>query len=212
MLELDHLVVACLDLDDGEAWLHERFGVPLVPGGQHPGWGTHNRLLQLGGGVYFELIAPDASQPEPKAPRPFMLDDPAMRARLTKTPVLVHWLVRSDDLERSLGTLKYLAGTIVPMTRGSLRWRITVPTGGHPPGDGLLPTVIQWDVPMTEHPTARLPDAGVRLAGLAIRGPKAIIERRPQVSAPVPLEWVETRDAPGLAATFDTPAGRVTIG
>jgi hypothetical protein len=52
----------------------------------------------------------------------------------------------------------------------------------------------------------------VRLAGLAIRGPKAIIERRPQVSAPVPLEWVETRDAPGLAATFDTPAGRVTIG
>jgi hypothetical protein len=25
-------------------------------------------------------------------------------------------------------------------------------------------------------------------------------------------KWVETRDAPGLAATFDTPAGRVTLG
>ena len=33
MLELDHLVVACLDLDDGEAWLRERLGAPLTPGG-----------------------------------------------------------------------------------------------------------------------------------------------------------------------------------
>jgi hypothetical protein len=55
-------------------------------------------------------------------------------------------------------------------------------------------------------------DAGVRLAGLTIRGPKAVIERRPQVSAPVPLEWVEREGASGLAATFETPAGRVTLG
>jgi hypothetical protein len=186
--------------------------VTIAPLLRAPGTQRYVAAAELGGGVYFELIAPDASQPAPKTPRPFMLDDPTMRGRLEKAPVLVHWLVRSDDLERSLGTLKYLPGTIVPMTRGSLRWRITVPTGGHPPGDGLLPTVIQWDVPMTEHPTARLPDAGVRLAGLTIRGPKAVIERRPQVSAPVPLEWVEREGASGLAATFETPAGRVTLG
>ena len=211
MLELDHLVVACLDLDEGEAWLRERLGVPLAPGGRHVGWGTHNRLLQLGGGVYLELIAPDPSQPEPTSPRPFMLDDGALRARLARRPRLVHWLVRADDLERDLRGLGYLPGPATPMTRGALRWRITLPTGGRPAGDGLLPSVIQWDMPMAEHPTARLPDAGVALAGLTVRGPRALLERRPKVVAPVPIEWVETRDAPGLSATLATPAGRATL-
>ena len=211
MLELDHLVVACLDLDEGEAWLRERLGVPLAPGGQHPGWGTHNRLLRLDGGVYLELIAPDPSQPEPKAPRPFLLDDATMRARLKRRPHLVHWLVRADDLERELRGLGYLPGAVTPMTRGSLRWRITVPTGGRPAGDGLLPSVIQWDVPMSEHPTARLPDAGVTLAALTVRGPRAIVERRPRVVAQVAIEWLETRDGHGLSATLVTPAGRVTL-
>jgi hypothetical protein len=185
--------------------------VPLSPGGQHPGWGTHNRLLQLGGGVYLELIAPDPAAPDPATPRPFMLDDDAMRARLKRRPHLVHWLVRADDLERELAGLRYLPGTPTPMTRGTLRWRITLPTGGRPAGDGLLPTVIRWDVPMTEHPTARLPEVGVRLAGLAVRGPRAIVERRPKVVAPVPLEWVESRDDAGLTATLETPAGRATL-
>lgn len=211
MLELDHIVVACLDLDDGEAWLRERLGVGLAPGGRHDAWGTHNRLLQLGGSVYLELIAPDPSQPDPSSPRPFLLDDAALRARLRRAPVLVHWLVRADDLDRELGALKYLTGTVVPMTRGSLRWRITLPPGGRPPADGLLPTVIRWDVPMTEHPTARLPEVGVRLTGLAIRGPRAVIERRPNVSAPVPIEWTESQTDSGLSIELDTPRGRVTI-
>jgi hypothetical protein len=211
MLELDHLVVACLDLDEGEAWLRERLGVALAAGGRHPGWGTHNRLLQLGGGVYLELIAPDPDAPDPEAPRPFMLDDPALRARLAKRPRLVHYLVRADDLDRELRALRYLAGTVTPMTRGTLRWRITLPTGGHPPGDGLLPTVIQWDVPAAEHPTARLPEVGVRLAGLEVRGPREIVERRPAFTAPVAIEWVETRREPGLRASLDTPRGRVGI-
>jgi hypothetical protein len=212
VLELDHLVVACLDLDDGEAWLRERLGAPLSPGGKHPGWGTHNRLLQLGGGVYLELIAPDPSAPEPASPRPFMLDDDGLRRRLRRAPELVHWLVRADDLERELGGLRYLCGTIVPMTRGALRWRITIPPGGRPPADGLLPTLIQWDVPMSEHPTARLPDAGVRLAGLTVRGPKEVVERRPHVVAPVPIEWVDSRADPGLSLALDTPRGRVVLG
>ena len=82
MLELDHLVIAATDLDAGEPWLAERLGVPLVAGGQHVGWGTHNRLLGIGGGAYLELIAADPTQPAASVPRPFMLDDPALRARL----------------------------------------------------------------------------------------------------------------------------------
>ena len=211
MLELDHLVVACLDLDDGDAWLRRRLGVALAPGGRHTGWGTHNRLLQLGAGVYLELIAPDPDAPDPQGPRPFRLDDPAMRERLARAPRLVHFLVRADDLERELAALQYLPGTVTPMTRGTLRWRITLPTGGHPPGDGLLPTVIQWDVPPADHPAARLPEVGVRLAGLSIRGPRAIVERRPKFAAPVAVEWVESADEAGLRASLDTPLGRVEL-
>ena len=212
MLELDHLVVACTDLDSGEAWLRERLGVPLAPGGQHAGWGTHNRLLQLGGGMYLELIAADPTQPDPTQPRPFLLDDPAMRARLARSPQLVHWLVRSTgDLDAALAALRYAPGTVSAMSRGSLRWRITLPEGGRPAAGGLLPTVIAWDVPPGQHPAARLPEVGVRLAGFEVRAPAAVLACRPDVGAPVPIDWVEA-DTPGLAMTLDTPAGRTTIG
>ena len=211
MLELDHIVIACTDLDRGEAWLRERLGVPLAAGGRHVGWGTHNRVLQLGGGAYLELIAADPTQPEPASPRPFMLDEPAMRERLREAPALVHWLVRSDDLDRDLAALRYAPGPASAMTRGALRWRITLPADGRPAGDGLLPSVIAWDVPPGERPAGRLPEAGVRLAGVSIEGPAATLERRPAVSAPFPIEWIEAA-TPRLRARLETPAGSVTIG
>ena len=55
-------------------------------------------------------------------------------------------------------------GDILPMERGDYRWRITVPADGSLPGDGLVPTLIQWDVPF--HPAGRLPDVGCRLMKL----------------------------------------------
>jgi hypothetical protein len=58
-IALDHLVIAATDLDSGEAWLRDRFGVGLEPGGQHEGRGTHNRLLNLG--------RPDPARPAPAA-------------------------------------------------------------------------------------------------------------------------------------------------
>jgi hypothetical protein len=211
MLELDHLVVGCLDLDEGEAWLRQRLGVPLVPGGRHPGWGTHNRVLQLGGGVYLELIAADHSQPDPATPRPFLLDEAGMRARLQTRPHLIHWLVRADDLERDLAGLHYRAGPVMPMTRGTLRWRITVPPDGRPAAQGLLPSVIQWDVPGSERPAGRLPDAGIGLLGLTVRATRDVIAQRPEIVSPAPIEWIASDANAGLSATLQTPAGRVTL-
>ena len=210
-IELDHLVVAATDLESGEAWLRERLGVPLSAGGQHEGRGTHNKLLQLGSGTYLELIAADPSQPDPAQPRSFMLDDPAMQARLKRSPQLVHFLCRTDDMDAALASLKYLPGRPVPMTRGALRWRICASSGGRPPADGMLPTLIQWDVPADQHPAARLPAAGVRLTHFTVRAAREVIERRPLLTAPVPIDW-DVSDTPGLSARFETPNGMVTIG
>ena len=210
-IELDHLVVAATDLESGEAWLRERLGVPLSAGGQHEGRGTHNKLLQLGSGTYLELIAADPSQPDPAQPRSFMLDDPAMQARLKRSPQLVPFLCRTDDMDAALASLKYLPGRPVPMTRGALRGRICASSGGRPPADGMLPTLIQWDVPADQHPAARLPDAGVRLTHFTVRAAREVIERRPLLTAPVPIDW-DVSDTPGLSARFETQNGMVTIG
>ena len=51
MFELDHLVVAARDLDEGTAFVQNLLGVPLEPGGKHAAMGTHNRLLNLSGAL-----------------------------------------------------------------------------------------------------------------------------------------------------------------
>ena len=158
----DHLVFAAYDLDQGTAWLEDRLGVKLAPGGKHIRMGTHNRLLGLGDGLYLEVIAVDPQAPPPGRARWFGLD----RAHdlPPDRPRLVHWVARSDDIGREAEVSAEALGDILPMERGDYRWRITVPSDGHLPGAGLVPTLIQWDVPF--HPAQRLPDQGCRLMKL----------------------------------------------
>jgi hypothetical protein len=156
----DHLVLAARDLDAGAAWLERHLGVALVPGGKHVRMGTHNRLLGLGDNFYLELIAIDPTAPPPDRPRWFALD----RLPAADRPRLIHWVARSDDISRAAASGSEAPGDILPMERGDYRWRITVPPDGSLPGDGLVPTLIQWDVPF--HPASRLPDSGCRLMKL----------------------------------------------
>ena len=210
-LALDHIIVAAPSLAAGSAWLEERLGVALQPGGQHLGWGTHNRLLRLGDRTYLELIAPDPSQPESASPRPFGLDDPEARARLATQPRLVHFVMRCPDLARACASLGYDPGPIHAMTRGALRWRITLPADGRLPGGGVLPTLIQWDIELaTEHPASILEDRGVALRSLAISAPAPAlealrgIERDPRIT-------LRPDAAPGLRAELATPAGAIAL-
>jgi hypothetical protein len=163
--QLDHLVVAASDLESGARWLEDRLGVAMVPGGQHATMGTHNRLLRLGEQLYLELIAIDPAAPAPARPRWFGLDNPVLQARLANGPQLIHWVARSQDIGAELTSSGLPAMDILPMSRGDFRWRISVlADGALPGGHGLLPTLIQWDVPF--HPADRLPDSGCRLMKL----------------------------------------------
>jgi len=181
-LGLDHLVVAARTLEEGGAWVEARLGVAPVPGGKHATMGTHNRLLALGRGQYLEVIAVDPAAATPERPRWFGLDSNAMRARLAAGPALIHWVVRTDDLEAALADYPE-AVDVLDFERGNFRWRMGVPRDGRIPCDGQCPTLIQWED--GAHPSETLAPSGVSL--------------------------IEFRTAGALAATFATPAGRRTL-
>lgn len=185
MVEPDHLVLTARDLDSAAAWLEQRLGVTLSAGGRHGHMGTHNRLLRLGDKFYLELIAIDPEAPPVGRPRWFDLD----RLQLPSgRPRLIHWVARCDDIERTAAACAEPLGEVVPMERGDYRWRITVPADGHLPVSGLVPTLIQWDVPF--HPCSRLPQADCNLMKL-------------EGFHPEPNRVRNTLDVLGLAASLD---------
>ena len=55
-LELDHVLLAAVDLDEASHVLEARHSLTVVGGGRHPGWGTANRIVPLGD-AYLELVA-----------------------------------------------------------------------------------------------------------------------------------------------------------
>jgi hypothetical protein len=212
-LAIDHLVVAARSLDEGGAWVESRLGCTLGGGGRHPLMGTHNRLLGLGGAVYLEVIAvdPDAT---PLRPRWFSLDITAMRARLERGPALIHWVARTDDVVALASASPVDVGETIAMSRGDLRWRISVPRDGSLPAGGVFPSLIQWEGP---RPVAALPESGCRLESLDIAHPRArsLVEALRSMGLPAdpPLRAVDdVSDAGGrLAARIRTPGGLVTL-
>jgi hypothetical protein len=199
MLNLDHVVFACADLNAGTAYLEKRLGVPLAPGGQHKGVGTYNRLLQLGGGTYLELIAPDPTQPMPAKARPFDLDRFA-----PAEPKLVNFVVNTSDIDSALSKLFYNIGPAITMQRDALQWRIAVPENGRLEMGGILPNVIQW--PEGVHPANNLPQQGIVLRRLSICAPCATLDQLGAYFNDARLSFIE-RVAPGLGLELQTPAG-----
>jgi hypothetical protein len=208
-VEPDHLVVGALTLDAGCDWVEEHLGVRPQPGGRHATMGTHNAVLSLGPRFYLEVIAIDPAGAAPARPRWFDLDEPRMKAALAEGPQLIHWVVRTDDIDAAARKVPDL-GTAMPMTRGPWSWRITVPDDGHRPGRGLVPTVIQWSD--ARHPTDAMPDSGRRLALLAGEHPECGNVRR-EIAALGLADTLKVTYAksPRLAAMIRTPRGMAAL-
>src|SRR5690606_19513393 len=122
-------------------------------------------LVRLGQRLYLEIIAIDPQGEKPTRRRWFDLDDGDLQADLLDRPQLIHWVARTHDIERAVAIAGYDAGPLLPLSRGQYRWRITVPEDGHRPGQGVLPTLIQWDSPA--HPADALPRSGASLEQIA---------------------------------------------
>lgn len=195
-MRLDHLAVAGETLEAAAGAVEAALGVPMLPGGRHDLFGTHNALLALRPGLYLEAIAVDPAAPVPARPRWFDLDRFAGRARLC------NWICRVDDLDAALAALPVAAGTPVALTRGALAWSMAVPDDGCLPFDNLFPALIQWQG--ARHPAAMLGDSGLELVRLVVSHPEAAELSR---LLPVPDRVVFEPGAPGLAAEIATPGG-----
>jgi hypothetical protein len=201
-MELDHLVIAARTLEEGAAWLEARTGIRPQPGGKHALMSTHNLLARLGESAYLEIISIDPDAPQPARARWFNLDHLEL-----ETPRLIHWVARSTDIERDHANSLEPLGTITAVTRGAYSWRITIPDDGHLPGDGLVPTLIQWDTP---NPSANLEPKGLQLLRLEGEHPNA-----PHINTSLEtlgISWpVTPAEKPALKALLETPLGQVWL-
>jgi hypothetical protein len=160
---IDHVILGIDDLQKGIAELERVTGVKAVFGGAHPGRGTQNALIGLGGEHYLEILAPN---PEDSG-------SAESREELGKLTALtpIGWAARSGDLpalQQSLRSGGVQIGEIRPGGRnlpdGSrLAWK----TLGFAPGSNpLLPFFIEWDRGGA-HPSSTSP-GGCRLTGFAL--------------------------------------------
>jgi Glyoxalase-like domain len=202
---LDHLTVAALTLEEGIAHVQRALDVVIPPGGSHPLMGTHNHLMQLGNGIFLEVIAPDHTV-TPQRTRWFGLDDPGIRGRLKNSPRLISWVVRVPDLAQALREIDGAIGEPVPVTRGTLSWLISVPHDGSMPFDGAFPTLIEW--PVGPHPSTRMAGFGCQLKQLSIVHPEAA--RLSKMLDPVITDdriVISTGPTTQIRATINTPSG-----
>jgi hypothetical protein len=116
-VRIDHVIYAAADLDTVAARVEGELGLEVRPGGRHDGFGTHNRIVPLGGG-YLELLA--VADPGEAARSDF---GRALVARLAAHgDGLLGWVVAVDDVDsvaRRLGT------TITTIRRAGLTARLT---------------------------------------------------------------------------------------
>ena len=212
MAELDHLIYASRNIDDGASAIEALPGVAAVAGGPHIGLGTHNHLLTFDERTYFEIIGIDPNQPEPDHSRPFGLDR-------REDPQLVGYAIHptgDETLEDVVTTMRSAGidpGSIAEMSRrrpdGSvLSWRLT--RGGdrndeESGADMVYPFAIDWGGEPS--PATTLPSMG-SLLGLRVSHPDQSVR---DIVAALQL-GVEVADGPaGLTASVRTNQGPVEI-
>ena len=223
---LDHLVVLADTLSQGAAWCEATLGVTPGPGGEHPLFGTHNRLLRIENPgfplAYLEIIAinREAGRADPasaSAPkRWFDMDDEVLRGAVRAVgPRLVHWVARVPDVASACAALAVHGidrGDVLRASRqtpaGLLEWKIAVRPDGRRLMDGCLPTLIEWG---NVHPAAAMPASGLAVQSFSLRHPQADVLRGALAAVGLGAVPVIREEHPALQAVLATPRGPVTV-
>ena len=147
MLKLDHIVISSESLEDGQTFIEDSLGIKAETGGEHRLFGTHNKLISLGTS-YLEVISISPDLIAERTPRWFNLDN------FTGYPRITNWVCSADFSRFVPRDLMPKIGDILDLSRGSLRWSLTVPKDGILPFEGFAPALIDWGA--SKHPSKRL--------------------------------------------------------
>jgi hypothetical protein len=202
MALLDHIVYSTPDLDATVVEFTRATGVRPEFGGSHPGMGTRNAQVALGG-CYLELIGPDPDQPEPAGGRPLSVDSgTAGFVALAVRPAADESL--DDLLERAAAAGTDL-GPISEMGRRrpdgvDLHWRLTMPRSELGPG---VPFLIDWgDTPQPSDTVAC--HAELTKIRVAVPEPERCRRLHKALGLNLPIEAAPT---PALVVTIRGPQG-----
>lgn len=210
---LDHIVVAANVLQEGVDFVQDTLGVAVPRGGEHLTRGTHNHVMNIGGSVFLEIVAPSPDLPTPETPRWFGLDDPHVRNSLRNSPALVAWVVNTSDLTSAVNSSLVSLGKPQTIKRGELSWDFCLPADGRLMAGGLLPYVMQWH--SESHPALSMADLGCRLSSLLIYhdNPEWFESSLQALGAQtlVSVESIGPGETPYMSATLETPSGLRTL-
>jgi glyoxalase-like protein len=205
---VDHLLLGAADLDRGIDWAERLTGVRAVAGGSHPGVGTRNALLSLGGRRYLEIIAPDPAQNAYNFP---------MDVRALAEPRLIWWAAASTDAgatakkagEAGLQVFGPRPGSRARPDGKTLRWTTCgVSNSFGSKGVEPIPFFIEWAAD-SPHPSQDSPK-GCELQSFEVEHPKAA-----EVAALLEQlgirATVKQAGEVKLTAVLETPKGKVVL-
>jgi hypothetical protein len=202
---IDHVILGINDLQRGIEELERLTGVRAVFGGAHPGRGTQNALISLGGAQYLEILAPN---PEDQKSTQWI---GGLKDLTALAPV--GWAARSDDLpalQQSLRNQGIQTGEVRPGERKRpdgtrLAWK-TLDIA--PPSSDLLPFFIQWDA-AGAHPSSMSP-GGCTLTGFTLEDPAPDTLRKTLQAAGLPVEVREGKES-SIRISLACPKGNVEL-
>lgn len=204
---VDHLIVGVADLEIGMKWFAQRTGVAPAVGGVHPGRGTRNALLGLGGRKYLEILSIDPAQAS--AMRPGLL-------ALTE-PRLIGWAAATSDIGGLSSRVKSAGVTAAALRPGSrtrpggaqLKWTtLTIETPFAQGEIDPVPFFIEWEA-ASSHPADDSPK-GCELTAFEFEHPDPDALRK--VLAQIGID-AAVRKAPAmrLHARLRTPKGELSL-
>jgi hypothetical protein len=205
---VDHLLLGVSDLDRGIAWVEKATGVRAAVGGSHPGGGTRNALLSLGGRRYLEIIAPDPAQTAFN----FRLD-----LRKLSEPRLITWAAATRDIDAISRKARGAGLSVLGPEPGSrqrpdgkvLRWktlRIKVELEAN--GVDPIPFFIEW-APDSLHPSQDSPK-GCDLLAFEVAHPQRAEVRRVLEKLGIDAS-VKLEQPARLRASLKTPGGAARL-
>ena len=199
----DHILLGVSDLDAGIRGIEERTGVRAKSGGSHPGRGTRNALLSLGGLHYLEIIAPDPAQANHS--------DELGLAQLS-SPRIIQWAIHTEDIAAAKRKAEAAGVKTVGPQPGSrqrpdgkmLKWQML----GIDETTQLVPFFIQWESG-SPHPSSDAPYLGMAKS-LRFETPQPDELRRILHGAAIEAD-IRKSNSPRAVLTVQTARGEIEI-